>query len=254
MLNNRLKLNDNKTHLMVMCTSQYRRKNPAIQVEIRTATEVITATQSEKLLGAVIHQNLKWTEHILNGDDALVKGLTTRLGALKKVGRVASFKNRKMIAEGLIMSKLSYLIPLWAGCEAYLLLALQRIQNKAARVVTRSSLSTAGHLAQCGWLSVRQLAVYQTCVLVYKVLEHKSPQYLYNMLSTEYNRETRQAAKQEIRQDGDTPDLELMTDSFRWRATKDYNKLPADIRKMKTLKTFKTSLWKWILNNIPIYP
>ena len=89
------------------------------------------------------------------------------------------------------MSKLSYLIPLWAGCEAYLLLALQRIQNKAARVVTRSSLSTAGHLAQCGWLSVRQLAVYQTCVLVYKVLEHKSPQYLYSMFSSEYTRDTR---------------------------------------------------------------
>ena len=175
MLNNRLKLNDDKTHLMVMSTSQYRRKNPVIQVEIRTATEVITATESEKLLGALIHQNLKWTDHILNGEDALVKGLTTRLGALKKVGRVASFKNRRMVAEGLIMSKLSYLIPLWAGCESYLLLALQRIQNKAARVVTRSSLSTAGHLAQCGWLSVRQLAVYHTCVLVYKVLEHKSP-------------------------------------------------------------------------------
>ena len=76
-----------------------------------------------------------------------------------------------MIAEGLIMSKLSYLIPLWAGCESYLMLAVQRIQNKAARVVTRSNLSTAGHLAQCGWLSVQQLAVYQTCVLVYKVLE-----------------------------------------------------------------------------------
>ena len=52
MLNNRLKLNDDKTHLMVMSTSQYRRKNPILQVEIRTPTEVITATESEKLLGA----------------------------------------------------------------------------------------------------------------------------------------------------------------------------------------------------------
>ena len=113
-------------------------------------------------------------EHF-NGEESLVKALTRRLGALKKVGRVASFKNRKMIAEGLIMSKLSNLIPLWAGCDSYLILALQRIQNKAARVVTRSSLSTAGHLAQCGWLSVQQLAFYQMCVLVYKVLEHKFP-------------------------------------------------------------------------------
>ena len=134
------------------------------------------------------------------------------------------------------------------------MLALQRIQNKAARVVTRSNLSTAGHLAQCGWLSVRQLAFYQTCVLVYKVLEHKSPQYLYNMFRNEYNRDTRQAARMELRQDSETPDLDLMMNSFRWRAVKCYNQLPAGIRKQKTLKSFKTSLWKWIFITIPIYP
>ena len=44
MLNNRLKLNDDKTHLMVMCTSQFRRRNPILPVEIITPTEVISAT------------------------------------------------------------------------------------------------------------------------------------------------------------------------------------------------------------------
>jgi hypothetical protein len=253
MVNNRFKLNDDKTHLMVMTTSQFRRKNPTLQVEIRTPTEVISASASEKLLGGLVHQNLKWAEHILNGEDSLVKALTTRLGALKMVGRIASLKNRKMIAEGMIMSKLSYLIPLWAGCESYLMLALQRIQNKAARVVTRSDLSTVGHLAQCGWLSVQQLAFYQTCILVHKVLENKSPKYLYSMFTMDYTITTRQATRREIRQDSDTPELGLTMDSFRWRAAKDYNRIPAEIRRMKSLKTFKTNLWKWIISNIPIY-
>ena len=79
-----------------------------------------------------MHQNLKWTDHILNGENALVKELNKRLGALKKVCKVASFKNRKMIADGLIMSKLSYLIPLWSGYESYLILALQRIQKSGS--------------------------------------------------------------------------------------------------------------------------
>ena len=34
MLNNRLKLNDDKTHLMVMTTTQFRKKNPSLPVEI----------------------------------------------------------------------------------------------------------------------------------------------------------------------------------------------------------------------------
>ena len=132
------------------------------------------------------------------------------------------------------------------------MLALQRIQNKAARVVTRSNLSTAGHLAQCGWLSVHQLAVYQTCVLVFKVLEQKSPQYLFNMFTTDYTRNTRQAARMLIRQESEVPELDLTMDGFRWRATLEYNKIPTEIRQMQTLKSFKTSLWKWIISTIPI--
>ena len=152
------------------------------------------------------------------------------------------------------MSKLSYLIPLWSGCETYLLMSLQRIQNKAVRAVTRSNLSTADHLAQCGWLSVKQLAFYQTCVLVFNVLENKSPQYLYKMFNREYKKNTRQAARKEIRQDGELPDLGLMWSSFRWRALREFNQIPAELRKGGTQKSFKTGLKKWVVLNISIYP
>ena len=67
----------------------------------------------------------------------MVKCLTTRLSALKIIGKVAPFKTRKMLADGIFMSKLIYLIPLWGGCEKYLIRSLQVIQNKAARVVTK---------------------------------------------------------------------------------------------------------------------
>ena len=152
------------------------------------------------------------------------------------------------------MSKLSHLIPLWPGCETYLLMALQRIHNKAVRAVTRSDLPTADHLAQCVWLSVKQLAFYQTCVLVFNVLENKSPQYLYPMFNREYMKNTRQAARMEIRQDGETPDLGLMWNIFRWRALREFNQIPAELRKIGSLKSFKTGLWKWIALSIPIHP
>ena len=94
--------------------------------------------------------------------------------------------------------------------------------------------------------------MYQTCVLVYKVLEEKSPMYLYRMFSREYSKNTRQAARMELRQDSETPELELMMKSFRWRAMRQYNEIPADMRKLETLKSFKTCLWKWIAAQIPI--
>ena len=64
--------------------------------------------------------DMRWDEHILESDKSLVRALNMRLGALKKFSCVASFKTRKSIANGIFMSKLIYLMPLWSGCEEYL--------------------------------------------------------------------------------------------------------------------------------------
>ena len=44
---------------------------------------------------------------------------------------------------------------------------------------------------------------------------------------------TRQAARMEIRQDGETPDLGLMWNIFRWRALREFNQIPAELRKTR---------------------
>ena len=54
----------------------------------------------------------------------------------------ASFKSRKMIGTGIFLSKLINLMPLWSGCEDYLVKLLQVVQNKAARSIAKLSFST----------------------------------------------------------------------------------------------------------------
>ena len=61
------------------------------------------------------------SEYILNNDKSLIKQLTSRLNALKIISRVASFKTRLMIANGIFSSKLIYQIGLWGGADDYLL-------------------------------------------------------------------------------------------------------------------------------------
>ena len=113
LVSNRLKLNDDKTHLMVLTTSQKRRRNICdLQVTITTPTKTVTATPVERLLGGWIDQDLKWAEHILHNKESLVRGLTTRVSALKMVCKAAPLKVRKIIVDGIFTSKLSYLISL----------------------------------------------------------------------------------------------------------------------------------------------
>ena len=196
MRNNRLKLNDDKTHLMVMGTDQAKaRSNAARTVEIRTPTETIRPSRHEKLLGCVVSDNLKWSEHVRDNKENLLKSLSTRLGALKKIGKVASFETRKMLANGIFMSKLTYLIPLWGGCGVILRKCLQVVQNKVARVVTKLDWSTPPQklLHQIGWLSVNQLMYYHSVLQVFNVKQHQTPRYLNSMFSKTYRYNTRQA-------------------------------------------------------------
>ena len=106
---------------------------------------------------------------------------------MKKVSKVAGFKTREMLANGIFISKLIYLMPVWMGCEDYLVNALQVCQNKAARLVTKLARFTPTKvlMQQCGWLSVKQLMIYHSLVLLHKVFKNKKknslplPVYLY---------------------------------------------------------------------------
>ena len=254
MVTNRLKLNDDKTHLLVMTTGLDRRRAMAkTQVKIMTPSEIISPSKSEKLLGCVVHDDLKWVEHLRDNKENLIGSLNTRLGALKKIQRIASFKNRKMISEGLFMSKLSYLIAVWGGCGAVLKKSLQIIQNKVARVVTRLDWLTPASelLQQCGWLSVNQLVFYHSVLLVYKVRLNKTPRYLDTMHNSwSYQYRTRQAESGLVKMVG-RPRLEITRNSFRWRAANQYNQLSADIRNSETLVIFKLRVKTWIKINVP---
>ena len=259
LVSNRLKLNEDKTHLMVLTSSQSRKARRKtgrdLAVSIVTPSATISPTSSEKLLGGWVHQDLKWAEHILEGKDSLVKCLNKRLSALKLVGKVATFRTRKIIADGVFMSKLVYLISLWGGCENYLIRTLQIIQNKAARVVTKLDWDTPTKvlLSQCGWLSVQQLAYYHTVILVYNILHSGQPKYLHNFFNMQYKVKTRLADQQLLKPSQvDAPHHDLVTDSFRWRGLHQWNDLPFKIRNLSNTLDFKKQAKMWIKESIPI--
>ena len=69
MVNNRLKLNNDKSHLMVMTSSQARSKTQSANlVAIKTSTKNIQPSQKEKLLGCWVQENLKWTYNIMESE------------------------------------------------------------------------------------------------------------------------------------------------------------------------------------------
>ena len=134
-----LKLNDEKSHLLLFT-------NKSSQAVLKTPLGTIQPSESEKFLGGIVQKDLKWTGHILTDKDNLISALSKRCNALKSLSKVASFKTRKTIANGIFMGKLSYLICIWGSTSQENLRALQVTQNRAARYVTRDW--TAGTVAK----------------------------------------------------------------------------------------------------------
>ena len=163
--------------------------------------EEIRPIKTEKLLGIYIQDDLKWSQYIQNHDKSLIRQLNTRLNALKIVTKSASFKVRLMVANGIFMSKLIFQIALWGGAEENLLNSVQKVQNKAARLVTNRSKYTPVKelLNQCGWLSVRQLVFFHSSVLIHKTMEVTYPKYIYSKLSSEFPYNTRLADSKVVR-------------------------------------------------------
>ena len=92
---------------------------------------------------------MKFGENLLHNEESVLRSLNTRIDALKILGRVANFRRRKMVANGIFMSKLIYLITLWGGSAKYMIVALQKFQNRTARVVTKLDWHTPTPMAEC---------------------------------------------------------------------------------------------------------
>ena len=251
MAKNKLILNSDKTHLMVMTSSKKHVAHQDFGIYLDTSSEIILPKSEERLLGATVSNSLVWNNHIRDTKKSLISLLTSRVNALSKLCQFTSFTTRKMVANGIIMSYLSYLIPLYGGCPDYLLNSLQVLQNRAARQVTKSSWYTPSRtmLQQIGWLSVRQMIAYHSLILVYKAKQDKKPTYIYDKISTPFNVNTRLARSNGIKENWRMKS-KIGKQSFIARATTEWNRLPPDIRTTSSLKIFKKKLRIYVRQNL----
>ena len=90
---NKLVINQDKTHLMVMGSKKT--ANLRKQVTMQAGTFVITPTETEKVLGGQIHQSLQWNQHLQGSKTSLVRQLSCRINGLKRISKNATFQTRR---------------------------------------------------------------------------------------------------------------------------------------------------------------
>ena len=106
----------------------------------------------------------------------------------------ASQKTKLRVANGIFISKLCYLIELWGGFEWYLIRTKLLGQSYMFRFTP-----TRHFLAECKWLSVKQLVLYHGVISTHKNNTSGTPQNMHRVLNTTHPLNTRRAAGGDIR-------------------------------------------------------
>ena len=152
--------------------------------ELEVVMDGVTLKESvdkrELLLGIIIQNDLEWSAQV----EALVKKLKKRLGGLDMLKNIMEPSSKKTIVEGVFNSVLCYCLPLFGGMINSEVNSLQVQQNKAAQIVLRlpPRHNREYMFNQLGWLTVNQLIVYHTSIMVYRIRQNKEPEYLADIL------------------------------------------------------------------------
>ena len=174
----------------------------------------------------------------------LTDKLKKRLTGLSHLRNILPYTLRKRITEGMFTSVLVYCLPVFGGCDKVDMVALQIMQNKAARLVTHAPQRTSRKeiFDQLGWMTVHQLVFYHSALSTYRIRGCSEPEYLSNIMSRD-NRAERIIVP--------NTNLTLAKNSYCYRGAAQWNSLPVQNRKCWKIGQFKSQLKKWILLNVP---
>ena len=131
---NKLSLNVAKTEFMLIGTRQTLRLLRSKQVKIQIEGENISQDEKAKSLCVLIDDNLTQKNHV----DEISKKISSSTGALKRLQPFASSNTAKKIYNSLIQPHFGC-CTVWDGINNQLTRKLHQLQNRVARVVTKSS-------------------------------------------------------------------------------------------------------------------
>ena len=245
---NKLTINKTKTVLQELMLAQKRCKLKGVTPSLLVKTDKgdikeVTAKNESIFLGATLQDNLKWKAHIESGEEPMLSHLRRKLGGLKYLAKEIPEKSKLILANGLILSKILYLLPLYGGTYDKYLSKIQVIMNDTVRFIKNKNrrTSTRPLMELVGWLDIKELVDYHSLLMMWRILRIKKPKYFENKIKIENDEKISTSFAR----------LKNTESGFRWRTIPKWNSLSLELRKENSYPRFKRNLKKWILKQRP---
>ena len=146
--------------------------------------------------------------------------------------------------KGIVEPHFNHCCSVWGSCGTTRLNKLQRLQNRAARIVTDSDFDTSAAplIQDLGWPTIEQLIHRETSTMTYKCLNQLAPAYLSGCFSKLSDSHTRV-----LRNSGTDVHIPRMRTSngqkcFAYRGVKVWNDLDSETKLASNIQCFKSRL------------
>lgn len=239
MNSNMLKLNTDKTEVIVF--SSQRNSTLVGELHVTVGESKIEPSTSVRNLGALFDSRMDMEQHVNSASRSCY-------AQLRQIGHIRQYlttEATKSLVNSLVTSRLDYCNALLSGVSKTILNKLQKVQNTAARIISRTS--RYNHitpiLKELHWLPVQYRIQHKILTHTYKALNNQSPMYTKDLLQI-------YKPKRDLRSQNASTSLVVPRSrtvtygdrSFSIAAPKLWNALPSGIRDSGTLYSFKRSL------------
>ena len=235
--NNGMKANADKCHLLLSTKGK---------LTANISNFKITNSKKEKLLGVTIDNDLKFESHI----ESLCSKASQKLYALSRMSSYMGLGQRRLIMKSFINSQFGYCPLIWMNHSRALNNKINRIHERALRLVYRDKKSTFDELLtkdNSVKVHIKNLQVVVT--EMFRVKNKESPEIMNRVFPiAEQNYNLRNNCNFVSRR---INTVHYGTESLSHLGPNLWRILPDEYKKVKSLNEFKTKIKRWVPENCP---
>ncbi|XP_072052036.1 uncharacterized protein [Amphiura filiformis] len=192
-IRNRLVLNDSKTEV-VHISSKFV-KTPSFP-KLTIDTSEIEVSRVARNLGVIFNSSMDMKDHV----KSVVRAASFAIYRIGKLRRYLDKSSVERLVHAFVSSRLDSCNAVLYGLQENEIAKLQRVQNTAARLVTkcRKDEHMKPVLRALHWLPVQQRIVYKIALLTYKALHGLAPRYISDLIEEYKPQRTLRSASQAL--------------------------------------------------------
>ena len=244
---NMLKLNDNKTELMLV-TSKRTKHLHNLPTSITIGNAQISLKQSVRKLGLTLDGHLNMNEHVSN----IAGTCYFELRRLASNRRFLTSTATTTLVSAFALTRIDYCSSLLFGSTLEVTSHLQRIQNYAARVIMRlpKSSSITIHLKSLHWLPVKVRSTYKIACLCYHCHSSTAPSHVTDMLHKNPLHTRSSSYTMPLLNRPAHSKATLGDRSFSFASSSVWNSIPNDVRCAPSLSSCKSRLKTYLFCSV----